>query len=150
MRPLLLGFSIVAMATPAFATLGGDAASVDADRVHVQGAVTNIARTDRYTMDELQSATGTTIREYVSSAGRVFAVSWHGPFVPDLRQMLGEYFSRHQTEAARVRRNRRSRRPLVIDTGDLVVVVSGHTRSFSGRAVATQLMPAGVDKAAIK
>ena len=150
MRDLLIAFSLLATATPVSAALGGDVASVEADRVHIQGALTNIVRTDRYTLHEMRSSTGTTIREYVSPDGKVFAVSWKGPFLPDLRQVLGDYFAEYQTEARRVREGRRARGPLAIDTGDLTVVASGHTRSFTGRAIANRLMPAGFDKNTIQ
>ena len=150
MRDLLIAFSLLATATPVSAALGGDVASGEADRVHIQGALTNIVRTDRYTLHEMRSSTGTTIREYVSPDGKVFAVSWKGPFLPDLRQVLGDYFAEYQTEARRVREGRRARGPLAIDTGDLTVVVSGHTRAFTGRAIANRLMPAGFDKNTIQ
>jgi Protein of unknown function (DUF2844) len=137
-------------AAPASAALGGDASSIDGDRVRVQGALVRIMRTDRYTLHEIQSASGTMIREYASPTGRVFAVSWRGAFVPDLRQILGSYFDRYQRESERVRRARRSHGPMTIDAGDFVVQTSGHMRSFTGRAYAVPLMPIGVDASIIQ
>jgi hypothetical protein len=32
---------------------------------------------------------GTSVRRYVSPAGKVVAVAWKGPVMPDLRQVLG-------------------------------------------------------------
>ena len=144
-----LGLTLL-LASPAFAALGGFAQSVDADRVRIQGALVRIVRTDRFTLHEIQSPAGTMIREYVSPTGRVFAVSWRGAFVPDLRQVLGDYFDRYVREAERVRRARGARGPLTVDAGDFVVQVGGHTRSFAGRAYAVPLMPLGVDAAAIQ
>ena len=63
----------------AFAALGGNVASVDADRVHVEGALMRIVRNDAYALHEIRSASGTMIREYVNSSGTVFAVAWQGP-----------------------------------------------------------------------
>jgi uncharacterized protein DUF2844 len=146
----LLTVLAAAIASPAFAALGGSAASVDADRVHLQAALLNISRANAYTLHEIQSPTGTTIREYVSSSGTVFAVTWSGPFVPDLRQLLGQYFDAYQLAVTRARRTRHARGPVAIDDGDLVVQVSGHMRSFSGRAYVQRLMPSGVAAAAIR
>jgi Protein of unknown function (DUF2844) len=137
-------------AAPASAALGGAVESVDADRVRMQGALVRITRTDRFTLHEIQSSAGTMIREYVSPTGRVFAVSWRGAVLPDLRQVLGSYFDRYQREAGRTRRTRRARGPIAIDAGDFVVQVSGHTRSFTGRAYAVPLMPVGVDPSIVQ
>lgn len=131
--------------------MGGDAASVTTDRIRAQGALVRITTTDAYAVHEIQTATGTTVRQYVSSlSGKVFAVSWEGPVLPDLRQVLGSYFDAYQREAARARTARRAHGPIAIDTGELVVQVAGHTRYFTGRAYATRLMPNGVQRAAIK
>ena len=32
------------------------------------------------------------VREYVNSSGTVFAIAWEGPWLPDLRQVLGDHF----------------------------------------------------------
>ena len=132
------------------AALGGSAASIDADRVKVQGALLRVQTADRYTLHEIQSAAGTTIREYVSGSGTVFAVAWDGPAMPDLRQVLGDYFTTFQRDVEQQRAARRAHGPLAIDDGDLVVQVSGHMRSLSGRAYVKRLLPSGVEPSAIR
>src|SRR6185503_5250807 len=124
------------LATPrsSSAALGGDTSSIDADRIRMQGALLRIARTDGYTVHEVQSSTGTAIREYVSPSGVVFAVAWTGPWMPDLRQLLGAYFDRYRRGAASARRVRRGRGPLAFDDGEIAVRVIGHPRAFSGVA----------------
>ena len=134
----------------AAATLGRDATSVDADRVKMQGALLNITQTDRFAVHQLQTATGTTIREYVSTTGMVFAVSWEGPWMPDLQQMLGPFFDAYRNNAAAVRNARRSHGPITIRTGELVIEVGGHPRAFTGRAYIERLLPQGVQPAAIR
>ena len=52
---------------------------------------------------------GTTVREYVSSNGTVFAVAWQGPWLPDLRQMLGPYFDDYQRALQSTTGKRRAR-----------------------------------------
>lgn len=147
---LLAAALLLAAPRPASAALGGDASTIDADRIRMQGALLRIARTDTYTIHEVQSATGTAVREYVSPSGTVFAVAWEGPFMPDLRQLLGAYFERYQRGAEAARRVRRGRGPLHIDDGEIVVQVSGHARAFSGVATIPRLTPNGVRAGAIR
>jgi hypothetical protein len=136
--------------TPAFAALGGNAASVDADRVRIQGALMRIVRNDSYALHEIRSASGTMIREYVSASGTVFAVAWQGPWLPDLRQVLGAHFDRYETAMRSARRERKARGFVMIDHPDLVVQMSGHPRSFFGRAYVPALLPQGVQVEAIR
>lgn len=132
------------------AALGGNVASVDADRVHAEGALTRIVRTDAYALHEMRSATGTMIREYVNSSGTVFAVAWEGPWLPDLRQVLGDHFDRYQSAMLARQRARKGRGSIVIDEPGLVVQMSGHPRAFSGRAYMPALMPQGVQLDAVR
>jgi len=137
---LLVG--ALAWSARADASLGGTPESVEADRVQAQGSLTQIVRTDAYTRHEMRTASGTMIREYVSPAGTVFAVTWQGPWLPDLRQVLGSYFDRYQ-RALRAG-PRRARGVVQINEPDFVVQASGHQRSFSGRAMVPALAPSGV------
>jgi hypothetical protein len=134
----------------ASAALGGDAASVDVDRIHMQGALLRIERTNAFTIHEVQSSTGIAIREYVSPSGKVFAVAWNGPWMPDLRQLLGDYFDRFQRGADAARRSRRGRGPLHVDDGELVAQISGHARAFSGVVTVPRLTPTGMRADAIR
>lgn len=143
--------TLVALTFPstASASLGASTASVDADRVQMQGALLRIARTDAYTIHEIQSAAGTVVREFVSPTGTVFGVAWEGPWMPDLKQVLGSYLDEYQA-ALKDRTGRRRRGPVAIETPGLVVQLAGHPRSFSGHAYVPQLLPQGVDAAAIR
>jgi hypothetical protein len=62
-------------------------------------------RAATHTMHELQAPTGTKVREYLGNDGKVFAVSWQGPFRPNLRQLLGAYYDTYM-KAARAARPR--------------------------------------------
>ena len=92
--------AILALAAPpiASASLGGPASSVEDDRVRTESALVGISRTDAYAVPQLQSPTGTIVKEFVSPAGTVFAVTWQGPWLPDMKQVLGDYFARYQAE----------------------------------------------------
>jgi Protein of unknown function (DUF2844) len=141
---------ILTLPATAFAALGGDAASVDADRVRIQGALMRIVRNDSYALHEIRSASGTMIREYVSTSGTVFAVVWQGPWLPDLRQVLGAHFDQYETAMRSAQRERKGRGSVLIDGPDLVVQMTGHPRSFFGRAYVPALMPQGVQVESIR
>jgi hypothetical protein len=142
--------AILTLPSTASASLGGNASSVDADRVHAEGALMRIVRSDAYALHEIRSATGTTIREFVNGSGTVFAVAWDGPWMPDLRQVLGDRFDRYQAALKANQHARRGRGAVVIDEPDLVVQISGHQRAFNGRAYVPALVPSGVQLAAIR
>lgn len=149
-RAGVIGLALAGIPSKATATLGGDASSVNSDRVKIQGALIGISRSERFTVHQLQSSAGTTVREYVAPSGTVFAVSWEGPWMPDLQQTLGPYFEAFQRSAPVVRSNRRAHGPMTIRTGDLVVQLGGHPRAFVGRAYVERLLPAGVQPDTIR
>jgi len=136
--------------TAALASLGGDTSSIRADRVQMQGALRQITGGNAFTVHEMQSASGIVVREYVSTAGTVFGVTWRGAAFPNLRQLLGPHFIRFQQEADRLVRARKRRGPLNVDLGDVIVQSSGHPRSFTGRAYMPGLVPQGVGIDAIR
>ncbi len=130
----------LAVSVPAAATLGEDVTSVRADRTQMD-ATLQITSAGKFAVHEIQLPSGTTVREYVSPAGMVFAVSWQGPWLPDLRQVLGRYFDQF-AGAAKPKLGGTGRR--VIQQPGLVVQSGGHMRAFSGRAYAPQMLPRGV------
>jgi hypothetical protein len=136
-------------ALPLWAALGGDAATVQADQVHLQGSLRTIAAQE-YSVQEIQSASGTTVREYVTSSGKVFAVAWQGPWPPDLRQLLGSYFDPYIKAARAQNSSRIGRRPLAINQAGLVVQIEGHPRAYAGRAYVPDLLPSSMQVEAIR
>ena len=44
--------------------------------------------------------TGTVVHEYLDSTGTVYAITWKGPFQPDLKTLLGRYFQALSTASA--------------------------------------------------
>jgi len=137
------GLAIVATAMPAWGSLGGDAASIQADQLHMQGSRTMKAA-ESYTMHEIQAANGTVVREYLSAEGKVFAIAWHGPWIPDMQQLLGSYFDQY-AQANQAQRGARMRRgPILINQPGLVVQIGGHPRAFTGRAYVPEMLPSGV------
>ena len=135
MAPLL----VLSWALPGFATLGEDSSSVQADQAHLNASVRVVA-TQSYSIHEMQTPAGTTIRQYVSPAGQVFAISWHG-FSPDLRQLLGTHFDEYVAAASQ--QSHRGR-VVHIETGDLVFNSGGHMRYVVGHAFLRSKLPSGV------
>lgn len=125
-------------ASPAFAALGGDVASIQSDQVHINASL-RVSQTNGYAVHELRSPTGTVVREFASSSGKVFAIAWQAPSPPDLRQLLGPYFDEFQKAAALGRKPGRA--PLVVQHSGLVVQLGGHMRSFTGRAYLPDQLP---------
>ncbi|HWO35926.1 MAG TPA: DUF2844 domain-containing protein [Candidatus Acidoferrum sp.] len=148
---ILLASSVFVVGTsfPAWAALGGDMASVQADQVHMQGS-RRVTTAAAYTVHEIQGASGTVVREYVSSEGKVFAVAWQGPWLPDMRQLLGNYFDQYTAAIKSQSGGRIGRRPLVIEHPGLTVELAGHSRSFTGRAYIPEQMPSSIGAEGIR
>ena len=72
----------------------------------------------------------------------MFAVSWRGPFMPDLQALLGSYFT---TYANAPRSAGSNRSHLAIDGNQLVMRASGHQRAFVGVAYLPRLLPPGLN-----
>ena len=146
-RTFIAGVLAAAAAAPCLAALGGDAASVQSDGVSMKSAVRVTANTG-FAVHEIASPSGTVLREFVGTDGRVFAVSWHGLVNPDLRQVLGTYYVRYEQGAATA--IHRSHRQLAIALPDLMFENSGRQRAFAGRAWVPAMLPAGVSTDDIK
>jgi hypothetical protein len=124
----------------AAAALGEAEASVQSDAVQLRGSI-KVTEHASYRLHEIQLPSGTLVREFVGSDGKVFAIAWNGPTVPNLRQTLGQYFDNY---VAAAKAKHAGHHHLQIQQSDLVVQAGGHMRAFSGRAYLPQSVPAGV------
>jgi hypothetical protein len=95
-----------------------------------------------YTVVQRQLDSGTTVREFVDSTGVVFAVSWSGPFLPDLKELLGAHFD---SMVARGRGQGAQRSRLAVQDSTAVIVSEGHMGAFEGRAWVPSRLPSGFD-----
>jgi len=125
----------------AAAALGEPETSVETDVARLQASIKINSRA-AYRVHELVLPSGTRVREFVGTDGKVFAVAWNGPAVPNLRQALGRYFDSYVTEA---KNKHAGHSQLQISQSDLVVQSGGHMRAFAGRAYLPQAIPSGVD-----
>ena len=129
-------------ATECFAVLGGDVSSVQQDSVRIHASA-RITQKQNYAIHEFQSPSGVVIREYAAPSGKVFAIAWQGPSLPDMKQLLGTYFEEFQ-KAAQTQNRRGGHGPLIIHEQGLAVELGGHMRSFVGRAYLPQEIPPDV------
>ena len=133
----LLGtLAAVCVSAPALAALGGDATSVEADRASMKGAL-RVTTTVDYDIHEIQTPAGGVIHEYVSAQGKVFAVTWHGPGLPDLGQLLGSYAA----QLAKAPTGPHNHHHLHIETPEVVMQSDAYLRTRSGRAWVRALLP---------
>lgn len=138
MKTILAALLVTVLGSvPAWAVLGEYESSISSDQKIMRGEV-RAAALQGYSVQQITGADRTVVREYVSPTGMVFGISWQGPTMPNLQQLLGSYFAQFQ-KAAQPRARRRG--PLVLRTAKLVVESGGHMRSFHGRAYVPSLLP---------
>jgi len=94
-----------------------------------------------YSIQEIVMS-GSTVKEYVTQDGVIFAVTWRGLSNPDLSQLLGTYYSDYRAEKARVPRKKGMRFENT-ETSQVVVRRAGHMRDLQGQAYDARLFPVG-------
>ncbi len=122
------------------ATLGEPETSISAE-TQLNRASLKDSDYGSYRVHEMQLPSGTVLREYAGLDGKVFAVAWNGPFVPNLRQTLGGYFAEFAAQAGDAHGTRKH---LEVHQPDLVVESAGHMRAHHGLAYLPQSLPSGV------
>ncbi len=145
-----LALAAVLLALPAHAVLGEDAASIQADALQ-RGSPRRIASGLAMQVHTLTLPDGSTVREYVNPAGRVFAVAWNTRGKPRLDRLLGTHFAAY----AEAGRSAMQQRPGVmhgaaVQRGDLVVEATAHLNAHVGRAWLRSQLPPGTPPDAIR
>lgn len=100
-----------------------------------------------YTVQTVTLANKTTVTEFATPAGKVFALRWSGPALPDYGLILGASIDRFQQQVRVLRAAGRRGGPVDIRDQGLVVVSTGHAGSYQGYAYLESLVPATVDVA---
>lgn len=147
MRAVILLPAFFAITLPGFAALGGAEETVAADQQTFQATRTAVSEHGAYKLHESSRGDGSVIREYVNPQGKVFGVSWKGPVMPDLSQLLGSSFAEFKNS---VHSKAGRRRIAAVHNGDLVVESSGHVRAFYGRAYLNSMLPPGVTQEVVQ
>ncbi len=144
-RLALAALALSGTCCTALASLGGNLESIGIDGVHMKAkaaAQVTTSSTASYTLHVATLPSGTVVRQYLSANGIVFAVTWSGPFKPDLRQLLGPHFD---TMITRQSGTPHAGHPFThLHEDNLVIESRGHARSFFGRAYLPNAIPAGV------
>jgi hypothetical protein len=128
------------------AALGGPPEQFNTEGTTLASSVSSAV--SNYIVRDTTLATGTRVREYVSGSGVVFAVTWDGPFLPDLKALLGKYFDTMLAESAAVPRAGRAR--VVVSRPEVVINSGGHMRAFEGSAWIPAEFPAGFTAADVR
>ncbi len=123
-------------ASPSVAALGG-AVTKSTVQVQEQSSIVSTVQTLNVYQEKLPS--GTQIKEYANADGVVVAVSWSGPTLPNLKQLLGSHFEAFANRPPSLNAGHRNAE---MKTEDLVVQSHGQMRSFAGRAWLPKLLPA--------
>jgi Protein of unknown function (DUF2844) len=124
----------------AAAALGEPETSMPSEVARLRGSI-KVTPHANYKLHEIQLPSGTLVREFAGADGKVFAVAWNGPTVPNLREILGQYFDSYVTAA---KAQHSGHHHLQIRESNLVVLAGGHMRAFSGLAYLPQALPSGV------
>lgn len=125
------------------AELGGGMSGVQADGARMGRRIASVALST-YSRHEITRANGGIVREFTNAEGQVFAITWSGPGKPDLRTLLGRYFTSLQTSGGRIGRTMHSlRRPAQVNQPDLQIQTGGHMGWFHGVAFIPSLAPSG-------
>jgi len=147
-RPLLplLALLLATQCVASYAALGGAPSTFSgASRALVARslAATTSSAAVNYSVTTSTLDSGTVVREYATSAGVVFGVTWDGPIIPDLKTLLGSHFTTMTTAAAARPRAGHSR--LDVTGSDIVIQSGGHMRAYNGKAWIPSALPASFD-----
>lgn len=142
-------FICLSLPWTAHAVLGGTVETVESTRQAMGGIHAKAVQSgNQYTVHDV-SNDGQTVREYVSTGGQVFAVTWRGVGHPDFSTLFGSYFNDfNQAEKSRlaIKGHRRTSR---VSTSDIEVIRDGHARDMHGVAYLKNAVPAGVNPEAL-
>jgi hypothetical protein len=144
MKTLILLAGLIA-ATPGWAALGGPASQPAST---TQSSTASTAAGVAYTDQQTTLSSGTVVHEYADAGGTVFAVSWSGPFQPDLKALLGPWFDVYTAQAAQNKGHGHAR--MEVRNADLVVISTGRMGDFQGRAWLVSRLPQGFALEALK
>jgi len=147
---------VIAASGPAYAQLGATIAiaatgtSSSSNAADATAPVLHQAANSAVQWQESTDANQIRVRQYVSSSGQVYAVSWDGPAMPDIAVLLGTWFDRYRQEASAALPNASGLHSSRVSSSDLMVETAVRLRDFSGRAWLPSALPAGVAAADIE
>jgi len=142
--------AILLWQSSAHAALGSDVRSVSIDRESMQGQLQSTPM-QQYVLHEITTSGGTLVHEFETPQGKIFAVTWSGPFLPNLTQLFGSYYDQYRTaSAASAAAHPGMHRQITISQPDFEMQALGRMRSFRGKAFVPSLVPSGVSVADLR
>jgi hypothetical protein len=145
----IASLTLLGLSGSAHASLGGAPGGTGLTRVAALHSApeTETSQAQPYSTQNSITDGGTTVREYIDRDGGVFAVTWKGPFMPNLSVLLGEYFAQYTDTSASQPPTHSMR---FVHNENLVVQSTGRMHAFSGIAYLPQKLPAGVTADSLK
>jgi len=137
----LIVAAALGLAPAAQAGLGEGVESVARDHAALRAHAMSIAPMQAYDVHEMTTAGDGRVREYLTRSGTVFAVTFSGPSMPDLRAVLGSHYGEY---AAAANTRRTNHKVFAISAPGLVMQIIKLPRGISGSAHVPALLPAGV------
>jgi hypothetical protein len=131
--------------TSVFAALGGDLKTVEQDRERLVAKVKTATMKEKYLVQEITKP-GLTIHEYVSTEGKVFAISWEGIRHPDMKELLGSYAEEVEYTQRGQAKNAGRSSSVVMQSKNVYIQKYGHMRAARGRVILSAMLPDGVDE----
>jgi Protein of unknown function (DUF2844) len=160
---LVVGAFLIGAPSAAHATLGEPATSVatDAAQMNATAGVTtahpvpgvptqNTPASANFTIEQITTADGTVVSEYVGPDAAVFAVTWRGAMPPDVQTLLGAYFKQYRDAADNGAPSPLGLHASSVQAPDVKVETAGHMGFMWGRAYLPARLPAGVTISEIK
>lgn len=96
-----------------------------------------------YTISQSTLDSGTIVREYMDTNNVLFAISWKGPTLPDLRMLLGDKFTVMTNNA--IQRPKAGQAQPAADRCDAVIASCTHMHAYAGQAWIPSALPADFD-----
>ena len=137
---IALAFGLL-FAGAAHAGLGERAESVVRDHATLHGTALRVTPMSNYEVHEITPEHGGRVREYVSPEGQVFATTWSGPVMPDLKVVLAAHYPDYLAGA---QARRASHHVLSVATAGMVLRIVKLPRGIAGSAHVPALVPPGV------
>jgi hypothetical protein len=132
-------------------SVAADAASFAAPTVkHTPRSASNAPTFAVYAVEQMTTASGIAIKEYVGPDGRVFAVTWRGRRPPDLAILLGSYFGQYRDAAIADGLTMHGLHHASVRASDVMIETAGHMRDMWGRAMLPAMLPPGIERSEIQ
>jgi hypothetical protein len=149
LRPVLIIASLMFLCLPinSWATLGQTSTTITTDAKALNASMSLETRLNYqiYTL-ALANGTATIVEYYAPISKQVFAISWRAKLIPNLHQVLGNYFSRLQASPTQVVHHSQAS----ISQDDFLAEYGGLRGAYYGKVVLLQQLPAGVSAGEIK